>query len=286
MTFVLKVTIIYTMIKIVFPPGCYGTYLARCIYTYTNLRQEEFIPLDFDEHGGNHAYRDKNIGAHQFIKIGHLDTIDLDSEDTVIALLPDNDHNLDYYNNQFFKQYKGQLISYIKDQLSEKQISEKFKNQWGLNDDLTDLTPRWVLREWCSFWLVECWRNSYSVENYSTISNSTQVNTTQMVENFDTVFYKLINDLKLTLTVDPAIINQTHANFFVKQKFHNSQLRCQQWINKVFDSAESSEINIDTIFDEAYLQYLLRVQGFEIECDGLNQFPFQPSELKKIIYQP
>jgi len=273
------------MIKIVYPPGCYGNYLARCIYTYTNLRQEKFTPLDFDKNGSSHVYRDKNLGAHQFIKIGHLNQMQLNPEDIIISLLPDNDHNLDYYNNQFFKQENGQIIKYIKNQLDKKQISEKVNNYWGYQDGFNNLTPRWILREWCSFWLTDAWNDSYSVKNYSSISNSIPINSTQLVENFDTVFYKLIRDLKLTLTVDLDIINQTHSKFFIKQRFYNSQLKCQQWVNKVFDTTESAEITFDTIFDESYIQYLLRSRGFEIECNELNQFPSQTNELKKIIYR-
>jgi hypothetical protein len=177
------------------------------------------------------------------------------------------------------------LIKYIKNQLDKKQISEKVNNYWGYQDGFNNLTPRWILREWCSFWLTDAWNDSYSVKNYSSISNSIPINSTQLVENFDTVFYKLIRDLKLTLTVDLDIINQTHSKFFIKQRFYNSQLKCQQWVNKVFDTTESAEITFDTIFDESYIQYLLRSRGFEIECNELNQFPSQTNELKKIIYR-
>jgi len=271
------------MIKIVFPPGCYGTYLARCIYTYTNLRQEEFVPLDFDSHGSSHAYRN-NKNASKYIRCHHRDTFVPTADDSVIALLPNPQHRLDYYNNQYYKQANGQLISYIQGHYSDEEICNKLTNNWAVGGILNESTPRWVLREWCSFWLTTVWDEAYSVEKYSDVS-PVGVEVNSLVESFEEVFLNVIDKLELTATVDLSIIKQTHIAFQHQQKFHNAQQKCEKWVDAVVNEQSMLLDHEITIFDEAYIQNLFRVAGYEIYCNNLNNFPLESTEMKKLIYQ-
>ena len=272
------------MIKVLFPPGCYGTYLNRCIYTYTNLRQEEFVQLDFDIHGSSHAHRD-NKNASKYIQGRHIDNNVPTADDLVVTLLPNSQHRLDYYNNQYYKQANSQLISYIQDQYSDEEIFNKLTNNWAVGKTLNNLTPHWVLREWCSFWITAVWDKSYSVEKYSNVSPIC-VEVNSLVESFEEVFLNLIAKLKLTLTVDLSIIKQTHIAFQRQQKFHNAQLKCEKWVDSVIGNKQSLILDHHiTIFDEAYIQNLLRIAGYEIYCDNLNSFPIDSTEMKKLIYQ-
>lgn len=45
-------------VKILYPVGCYGNYLARCIYYYTTLGPITQVLFDFDDSGSSHAFRD------------------------------------------------------------------------------------------------------------------------------------------------------------------------------------------------------------------------------------
>lgn len=265
-----------------FPPGCYGTYLSMCIYNYTSLRTGKFIAFEFDEFGSSHAHR-SNEFVNRYIQISHIDTFRHYDNDRVVSLLPDNNHYLDYYNNQYYKQEKGQLISYIKSNYAEEEIINKLKNNWNISDKLNEHTPRWILREWFSFWITDCWNNGYSRNVYSEVSTM-QVEVNDLVESFETTFVYLINKLNLTLTVDLSIIQQIHLDFRHKQKFHNAQLKCNEWVNCVINKIPNILI-APTIFDEAYIQNLLRNNDYEIYCDGLNQFPVSSIEMNKLIYK-
>jgi hypothetical protein len=209
----------------------------------------------------------------------------INTTNNIISLLPDVDHNLDYYNNQFFKQQHGAVISYILNQFSQDEIADKLFNHWGHTDPLNATVPNWILREWCSFWITDLWNNTYSRKNYLTIPNSIQVEVIDLVSQFEQTFVDIVNKLKLTVNVDLSIIRDTHNVFLSKQQFHNSQLNCVQWVNLTLNTDIDSPINTLTIFDEAYIQHLLRQQGYEIKCDGLNEFPATTLCLKNIIYK-
>jgi hypothetical protein len=271
------------MIKVIFPPGGYGTYLARCIYTYTNLRQEEFVQLEFDTHGSSHAYRQIKESK-KYIQCEHIDTFVPDVDSKIIVVLPNRDHSLDYYNNQFHKQEHGQLVSYLTSNFTSEEISNKLTQHWNFNKTLSENTPTWILREWCSFWLEDGWNYGYNRDRYGGLKSDIQIDTQDLVELFDTIFLNLITKLNLTLTVDPCIIKKTHVEFRCSQKFHNSQLKSKEWVNCIINN-EPMVINCPTIFTEAYIQKLLRDKGYEIYCDNLNIFPTLSTDMKKLIYQ-
>jgi len=273
------------MINVIFPPGCYGTYLTRCLYHYTDLRSDTFAPFTFDHNGSSHQHRDNKI-AHTKITSEHFESIlKINTTNNIISLLPDADHNLDYYNNQFFKQQHGALISYILDHFSQDEVTDKLFKHWGHTGPLNNTIPNWILREWCSFWITDLWNNTYSRKNYLTIPDSIQIEVNDLLSQFEKIFVDIVNKLKLTVNVDLPIIRNTHNVFLSKQQFHNSQLNCIQWVNVTLNTDIDSPINTLTIFDEAYIQHLLRQQGYEIKCDGLNEFPATTLDLKNIIYK-
>lgn len=45
------------MIEILYPPGCYGNYLIRSLYNYTNLRVKDYTNFLFDNLGSSHLVR-------------------------------------------------------------------------------------------------------------------------------------------------------------------------------------------------------------------------------------
>ena len=49
------------MIKICYPPGTYGTYLARCVYYYTNLSKVRPGEFEFDHYGSSHSFRSNSV---------------------------------------------------------------------------------------------------------------------------------------------------------------------------------------------------------------------------------
>lgn len=274
------------MIKILFPEGCYGTYLARCVYTYTNLNT---TPLDnvlnFDSAGSSHTFRD-NLDASTKIWRGHLLSPDwcVNDGDKIITVLPHPQHYLDYFNNQFDKSYEKEIVRYMLMMLTEQSIKEKLKNHWKYNGPFNSEVPRWILREFFSYWIMDCFNNGgYSYKNYQAIPNKLIIDTQDIILNFETTFDKICQVLDLTKIVDDKILKQNHENFLLAQQYRDSQLKCEEWVNLVVEGNEALS-PCQTIFDEAYIQYLLRTLGYEIKCDGLNNFPLSTLEMAPLIY--
>jgi len=274
---------IILMIKICFPPGCYGTYLSRCLYNYTNLRKGAMSSFSFDDNGSSHQHRD-NLYARTVIQAGHLGTLSIEDNDCTVVVLPCADHSLDYYNNQFFKQQNGQLINYVLGHLSQEEAEYKLNTHWGYKGKFDNTVPRWIMREWCSFWIENVLDVSYNITEYSKIKSVAQLSTQDIFENFTETLSKLATALELEIIVSADIIYNQHLEFLSAQRWHNSQFRCHQYLQDLHNGIDTV-MTISSIFDEAYMQYRLRQSNLEIQCNGLNEFPFTTKQLKLLTYE-
>ena len=278
------------MIKVCFPPGGYGTYITRCLYSYTNLRIGEFEPLDFDNTGSSH-YHYKNKHRKQIEELIQCLHFDVDpglfiaNTDRRLVMVPSPLHQLDYYNNQYVKYEKRQLISYIDNQLPPEDIKQKLKSGWNYMEPFSETTPAWILREFFSFWITDCFSNGYSVKTYSRIIAEAIIDIQDIFLNFEYTFEYICSMLDLQINIKTDIILDSHKEFLSRQSFHNSQLKCQQWVYDTIKGVRNTASPCQTIFDESYVQYFLRELGYELKCDGLNNFPNNSRDLHNIIYK-
>lgn len=269
------------MIKICYPPGCYGSYLSRCVYNYSDLRTQALDPFEFDNVGSSHQHRDqtKNSDIIQIDHLGNRTTFD-DSECTLI-ILPCHNHRLDYFNNMLIKANDGQVVNYLKNIFGQSDIEIKLKQGW---DHAQDPIPTWILREFISFWINDCFNNGYSVEKYQAVPHKVCITTQDIFLDFQNTMGKIFKVFGLQPTVSESVMWQNHQRFLQAQKYHRSQLRCHQWCDDILNKTDSPT-PCDTIFDEAYVQHVLREQGFEMQCHGLDEFPKTSIDLAEIIYK-
>ena len=80
-----------------------------------------------------------------------------------------------------------------------------------------------------------------------------------------------------------------------EQRVHvKNQLKRSKTVKRVQKSHASTKLNFDFSWQEhilpmasqAYIQWQLRNNGFEIRCDGLDNFPNDSVQLKSLLYQP
>ena len=91
--------------------------------------------------------------------------------------------------------------------------------------------------------------------------------------------------LDLTINIESDLILKDNKNFSSLQYYHNIQLKCLEWVKSCLTNTQSLLSPCKTIFDEAYVQHLIRQSGNEIQCDGLTAFPATSDEMKLIIYK-
>ena len=100
----------------------------------------------------------------------------------------------------------------------------------------------------------------------------------------ENVFPRLINRLGLTIVSDDATMKHNQRSWIAQQRYHNSQHRCNAWVQDVITNNNTAS-PCQTLIDEAYVQHSLREQGYEIQCDGLDTFPTNSRDLREIIYE-
>lgn len=239
--------------------------------------------FSFDDSGSSHQHRN-DLYAKTLIQTGHLDTLSIEDNDRIVVILPCADHALDYYNNHFFKHEHGQLINYVLNQFSQAEAEQKLNTQWGYDGKFDATVPRWIMREWCSFWISDVLDTTFNLGEYNKIDATVQISTQDIFENWVESFDHLCLALSLTQTVDVNIIKKHHEEFLKVQKFHNAHLKCNQIVSNLLNDVDS-KITLHSIFDEAYIQQLLRQHGFEIQCDGIDIFPSTTHQLKALVYK-
>ena len=243
------------MIHITWPPGCYGYYVMQSIYAYSNLSNG--AELKIESTGSSHGF-----DAKPYFRFDHS------LEETAnVIIAPSLGYQLDYMNNQLIKMENNNILQSV--QKSFPNWNDLLADKWS-NPDST-----WVLREWISLWLVDNMKEAYPIING-------HITTLDLFNK--NVFPDLINLLGLTLIADTATMKNNQSKWIVQQRYHNSQYRCDKWIKDVIANNETDS-PCQTILDEAYVQHCLRKQGYEIRCDGLDNFPKSSSELKELIYE-
>lgn len=267
------------MIKICYPPGCYGSYLSRCVYNYSDLSTQESDPFEFDAVGSSHEHRDQTKNS-DLIRIDHLDNLtSFEHSDRTLTILPCDDHKLDYFNNMLTKTNGGQILSYLKNLFGQKDIELKLSQGWN---HTTGAIPNWILREFISFWIQDCFDTGYSMEKYQHVPHKMCITTQDIFLDFSKTLAGILQVFDLQARVAESVILDNHRKFLQAQKHHQSQLRCNQWCEDILMEKVSPN-PCNTILDEAYVQYLLRKQGVEIQCNGLDVFPTTSTAMIKII---
>lgn len=274
------------MINIIAPPGCYGTYIARCIHHYTSV--DDNYQLDFDSHGSSHTFR-KLSRSIKKTRLIHWQTDNEDAEkidgNNTIIVTADTDHWLDYYDNQFYKQSKGNLVEYLTTVASIDIIQERLAHGWQYTDTFDDNIPRWILREYCSFWQTDTLAHGYDNTRYLALPHVYHFCCQSM---WQTDMWQLVNiiaqQVKQKIYAPEEIVCSNHQAFLSCQQYHGIQLRCEHFANDTINSIHTTSPCI-SVFDEAYVQHILRTQGYEIQCYNLNQFPNTSTQLAEIIYE-
>lgn len=280
------------MIKICFPPGCYGHYLSQCLWYFTDVSDSEIRDFVIDSNGSSHAFR-KNHLAKKHIQIGHMTyitsamthpaTLTVNQNDKCITICPVEHNWLDYYNNQYVKQSKSNLISFIGEQTSIDEIKSKLQTQWGYYADVDSDVPRWIMRELWSYYIADILHSGYAYDR-CLLKDSIRVSASMFFKDFIKEFKNLCRHLDLKIMTTDQVLQNNNDRFQILQKHHDSQNRCKKWVEDLLADRDSP-VPIHTIFDEAYIQHMLRLRGFEIQCDGLNQFPSTSVQMRSLIYK-
>jgi hypothetical protein len=272
------------MINIIVAPGCYGTYIARCLHHYTS--PTETHQFDFDKFGSSHVFRKISRGPTTTTKLIHWEDLKLDkiNKETTIIVTGDVRHRLDYFINQYYKQSQGNLLECIAE-VFKNDIVQQDLEKWNYQKPVDETTPAWILREYFSFYLAATLENGYDNKKYLSVPHIYSFCCENM---WDSSMWDIVNILTNILSkkihASKADVEQNHLNFLNYQKYHNMQIRCDQFVRDTIDQVDSVSPCV-SLFDEAYVQHQLREYGYEIRCNNLDIFPKSSIEMHKYIFK-
>ena len=293
---------------IAFNGGTYGTYLEWVLNSL--LTDGEIMP-PFTELGNSHnshlghqllnterfrAYLDSDNEfntARLHPKVDKTESLQnnlefiLDNASRVILLYPDREHELMCVCNYMTKIWKGDAYDGAMAYINPVDIYQAYDIEPG-----TDLRtiPVWIRREHMSFNLFTSWHDQ--VEWYFPdrwYDPRLMIITTK----------ELFNDFPDTLKRIENFwgTKKYNRNMYHMIPFHNTMIQLQQHYGKDQLCArilQSVTTEIGQQFDfgdlcltsQAWIQYQLRLRGYELLCDGLDMFPQNTKELQNLTYKP
>ena len=257
-------------LTIAFPNGGYGHYLGSVIMS-SLFDYKGFSPT---KTGSLHSLWQNYPTNLRFTHIKQFV-----QTEQVIIIDPHRDHCMDYTSNNFLKRwnvYDNALTKWVR-KAWHPDFFDKIRSIYNVTDRDEDIAP-WMIRESVSLWVGA---EMESTMSYYTDIKGLHVSSVDVIENIDRVIRDVANYLNVQYN-EPDLL--AHREYVSRQISHGVQKRCTQWASDIINGIES-ENPCTTLMDEAYVQHLLRTQGYEIKCDGLNSFPKTSLELKELIYE-
>jgi hypothetical protein len=247
-------------IHVIFCPGSYGTYLAWAIYSYSNLNTDPII-MPFTEAGSAHNFR-KYAG---FIKVQAKHEIDASTVDCVIVTPT---QYVTYLNNRLVK-FKCGLG-----------IDDASLQNWGEHSDST-----WARREYYSLVVGDLLNTSKTQYDFTTVAdniNFIRVDAERILFDLVAVLKEVYAKFNLTCTSDLTTILENHEKYMSLQPF----MYLENTVNEILDGVLNSKLVKIAglpLLAEAYIQHVLREQGYDLQCHGLDEFPSDTLSLRKLL---
>lgn len=294
---------LHDTVPIAFNSGTYGTYLE---WVLTTLTTDIEISAPFAHAGTSHAYLGRHlldmsgwqnyVNAQQYVKFvrlhpknkqteslsQNLESI-LDQVDTLIYLYPGRDTEILAINNYLSKTQHNWWTHHV-----GKDISPDFIYQnWPISASVPiDQVPRWIQREFLSFYLLPAWRDQ--VEWFHPESWQHQrcltLTVNDLLFDLEGTMNRIGQFCHLTYTKRPAQLLGLHGTMLGLQENLGQDSVCQQVVQHTTNQQDFAWDPLP-LASESWVQWQLRNLGFEIRCDGLDSFPTNSQTLYDLLYQ-
>jgi hypothetical protein len=278
------------MVVILFPVGAFGSTMEYALRNFSNELQS--IEASILDTGSMHSYKKefhpttidglgqiKNCTIATPVYPGHdyLDPVTtvqkitekISAEQKLILIHFNTPEQV--YRNYLFAYYKA--TGFLDEVLKNKPLI------WNSAYTCVSDMQIYELREALSFVLD-------NTDNYLQIpaharDNWLYVTPDDILYNFKNTVITMLDYCNLTLNSSGDIDN-FYLKWFEKQQYIINEFQTIQMILKSLQG-QSCQWSSLSIMGEAIIQYILRKQGIEMACYGLNQFPTSTEELKRVM---
>jgi hypothetical protein len=261
-------------IATLFTPGSYGTFISWCVYSFSelNLSNELISPFEVDN-GSAHRYR---TSCGRDIVTPTHDPLDHSYTDYILIEC-NKEKIINYIDNSFQKQDLGNLAKFIDSFFPD--INTKLKESWGSSNP-------WEVRELLSFFLEDMIVSTKEqIDSYHTQSqqnNSYTIIPEDFLLDAPVALEKLLSFFNLKKHNKFDWVSGYVSEYLKSQQNFTKHTQIEKFVSNTIDNKSYSIPNL-TIFDEAWIQHKLRLQGFEIKCYNLNEFPKNSIDLNKLL---
>lgn len=291
------------LVPILYQPGVFGTYLE---WALTTLTSDASIKDPFTNNGSSHNYFGRQLlnptawkqyigGQHhdQFVRL-HIKTqqdhsiatnteLVLESCNFAILLYPDRNSWLFTLNNCVEKVWSNWWLEVFSNGTFD--IHSIYKN-WNIDQavGITDI-PVWVRREFLSHAIVPYWNSllDWYLPDVWSHPRCHVVTVDQLLYNFEQVLADLEKFLPTKYQKPIKQLMPSHEKMLSLQKFCNQDQLCEHIVQSVLSNVEFTWTNLP-IASQAWIQWRLRELGYELHCNGLDKFPTNSVQLKKLVY--
>jgi hypothetical protein len=294
-------------LAITYNGGAYGTYLEWAINSLTDL---DPIQTPFTEVGNSHlskqgmqlngmqGWRDYIAGSQEFDTVRfhpktlkdeslheNLNEIIGDCSKTIL-IYPDRDHELLCINNYMSKIWT--TANLFNGPLQSTNLNDIYDNFPVSRDTSPDKFPRWVLREYLSYYLISACRSQveWFLPDHWQNQNCLMVYINEILYDFPTTLAKIFNFWGHEPVKQFDTLTGAHQKMLESQAHLGQDQLCQNIIKSLIEQDQTYiEWNCLPLASECWIQWKLREMHWEIQCDGLNDFPTNTDDLRNILYR-
>ena len=203
----------------------------------------------------------------------------------ILHLYPDPSSYLLVIHNYLLKisddLWKGPLKDVNKDNIY---------NNWNIDPDSPlESIPTWIKREFFSHYLFDAWEAQvewYLPDVLEETKDYRYFFVKDLLFDFDNTIQQIGHYLGIKFLRPINELHEHHRINLSRQKYLTQQSLAENIVHTTLNDMSLTWNSSDlTIYSEAWIQNRLRMQGFLMKCDGLDFFPTNSVNLKKILYR-
>ena len=290
-------------VGIAYSPGCYGTYLEWCLTTLTSTDK---ISAPFLFNGNSHKFKGNQIQnifdqenifdltenlnffrVHPKYKKEHSLSHNLtnlcNATQSLIHLYPDRNSVLLCINNMQAKIYDDWWTTMFG---SHGIDQNKIYKNWPVNPNLKiSQIPRWVQREFLSFYLMPAWfaqTEWYHPDSWQH-DKCCVITMRELLWEFENSLACCRDFCGLEYVRPVSDLFEFHQQNLQNQLYLEEDALCNHIVNSTV-GVENFSWSPRSLVSEAWIQWQLRNLGYEVQCHELDTFPTNSVQLKELLY--
>jgi len=284
-------------IPVIFNGGAYGTYLMWLMNLTYEYDESNSTCLPFRDTGSSHNF---NWITSTILEKYHPKDQTSFKKENVLSILIDNimkNHNNGIYiypgkNTQILVLNNFFTKIWTFNELCENLLldTSMFYKNWDLPHNIInyDEIPRWILREFFSINIMTSWRSQIEwnhIEHYDN-PNLYKVLVDDIIHDIHTTLYNICDFCGIDHKLPYNKLDHIHNEMLKLQQHIDKDKLCRTIVSELLNSRyyDYSDKQLSLV-DESWIQWELRNRGYEMYCDGLNEFPTNTEELDKKIYK-